>query len=333
MAVAARDGIASVRAHPRQLRFLVAALAASGEGVFAADVFPSKPIRIIIAVPHGSGPDILARQIGGKLTEAWGQQIVIDSRPGATGLVGAEIVSKSAPDGYTLWFATLTQLIGTTMYQKFVMARDFAPVGMVASTAFGVAANAALPITTVAELIAYAKARPGQLLFASTGQGSTGHLCMEFFKSLTGAEMTHVPYKGAVPANADLMSGQVQITCQSVPSLLNFIKSGRIRLLGVTTLKPTVIAPDVPTIAETVPGFELLGWYGLLAPKGTPKEIIGKINKAVLQALKTPEVQEKLITLGAEAAGTTPEEFDRSLQQQTKRWSKVLADAGIKPAP
>jgi tripartite-type tricarboxylate transporter receptor subunit TctC len=299
----------------------------------AAETYPSRPIRIIIAVPHGSGPDILARQIGSKLTEKWGQQIVIDSRPGATGLVGAEIVAKAAPDGYTLWFATLTQLIGTTLYQKYVLAQDFAPVGMVASTAFAIAAHSALPVSNIPELIAYAKARPGKLLFASTGQGSTGHLCMESFQSITAIEMVHVPYKGATPANADLMAGQVQITCQAVPSLLNFVKTGRIRLLGVTTLKPTVIAPDVPTIAETVPGFELLGWYGLLAPKGTPRDIVMRINNAVMQALKTADVQEKLITLGAEAAGSTPEEFARSLQQQTQRWSKVLVDAGINAAP
>jgi tripartite-type tricarboxylate transporter receptor subunit TctC len=297
----------------------------------AVAAYPERPIRMIIAATAGSGPDILARQIGNQFTEAWGQQVVVDARPGATGLVGAEIVSKSAADGYTLWFATMTQLIGTTLYQRHLMARDFAPVGMVASTAFAIAANAALPVTTIPELIAYAKARPGQLLYGSSGQGSTAHLCMEMFRSLTGIEVVHVPYRGAVPAITDLMAGHIQISCQAVPALPNYLKSGRIRSLGVTTLTRTVIAPDVPPIADTLPGFEILGWYGILAPLHTPKDIITKINAAVVHALKSTEMQEKLITLGAEAAGSTPAEFSAFLQKETTRWTKLLREANIRP--
>lgn len=294
-------------------------------------VYPDRPIRMIIAATAGSGPDILARQIGAKLTEAWGQQIVVDARPGATGVVGAEMVAKAAPDGYTLWFATMTQLIGTTMYQRYMMSKDFAPIGMVASTAFAIAVNSALPVNNIAELIAYAKARPGQLLYGSSGQGSTSHLCMEMFRSVSGINVTHIPYRGAVPSITDLMGGQVQLSCQAVPSLPTFEKTGRLRSLGVTTLTRTIIAPNVPPIAETLPGFEILGWYGMLAPLRTPKELIQKINGAVLQALKTADVQEKLIALGAEAAGSSPEAYGTFLKKETDRWARLLREANIKP--
>ena len=297
----------------------------------AEAAYPDRPIRMIIAATAGSGPDILARQIGTKLTEAWGQQIVVDARPGATGVVGAEMVAKAAPDGYTLWFATMTQLIGTTMYQRYMMSKDFAPIGMVASTAFAIAVNAALPVNNIGELIAYAKARPGQLLYGSSGQGSTSHLCMEMFRSVTGINVTHIPYRGAVPSIADLMGGQVQLSCQAVPSLPTFEKTGRLRSLGVTTLTRTVIAPNVPPIAETVPGFEILGWYGMLAPLRTPKELISKINSAVLQALKSGEVQEKLVALGAEADGSSPEAYGAFLKKETERWARLLREANIKP--
>jgi len=293
--------------------------------------YPERPIRMIIAATAGSGPDILARQIGAKLTEAWGQQIVVDARPGATGVVGAEMVAKAAPDGYTLWFATMTQLIGTTMYQRYMMSKDFAPIGMVASTAFAIAVNSTLPVNNIAELIAYAKARPGQLLYGSSGQGSTSHLCIEMFRSVSGINVQHIPYRGAVPSITDLMGGQVQLSCQAVPSLPTFEKTGRLRSLGVTTLTRTIIAPNVPPIAETLPGFEILGWYGMLAPLRTPKELIQKINGAVMQALKTAEVQEKLIALGAEAAGSSPEAYGTFLKKETDRWARLLREANIKP--
>jgi tripartite-type tricarboxylate transporter receptor subunit TctC len=312
------------------IRALIVALLSVCTAAEAA--YPDRPIRMIIAATAGSGPDILARQIGTKLTEAWGQQIVVDARPGATGVVGAELVAKAAPDGYTLWFATMTQLIGTTMYQRYMMSKEFAPVGMVASTAFAIAVNSALPVNNIAELIAYAKARPGQLLYGSSGQGSTSHLCMEMFRSVTGINLTHIPYRGAVPSITDLMGGQVQLSCQAVPSLPTFEKTGRLRSLGVTTLTRTIIAPNVPPIAETIPGFEILGWYGMLAPLRTPKELIRKINGAVLQALKTAEVQEKLIALGAEAAGSSPEAYGAFLKTETERWARLLREANIKPA-
>ena len=298
----------------------------------AAQTFPTRPIRIIIATTVGSGPDILARQIGIKLTEAWGQQIVIDPRAGASGLIGAELTANATADGYTLWMATMTHVIATTMYQRLLLARDFAPVSLVASTPYVIAINASVPVKSIAELIAYAKARPGQILYSSAGQGSTPHLCMEMFRTMAGINLVHVPYKGAAPAITDMMAGQVQVACVAAPALQPFMQGGKVRVLGVTTSAPTPLAPGVPTIAEAVPGFELVGWYGLLAPLGTPKAIIDKVNSGISRALATPEVQERLVAVGAEAVGSTPAAFGEFLRKETIRWGKVLRDAGIRPS-
>jgi len=299
----------------------------------AAETYPSKPIRIIIATTVGSGPDILARQIGAKLTDAWGQQVVIDPRAGASGMIGAELTANAAPDGYTLWMATMSHVIATTMYNRLLLARDFAPVTQVASTPYVIAVNTAVPANTVAELIAYAKARPGQVLYGSAGQGSTPHLCIELFKSMTATDLVHVPYRGAAPALTDLMAGHVQLSCVAAPAVQSFARSGKVRSIGVTTRKRTALAQDVPAIAETVAGYELVGWYGLLAPLNTPRAIVEKIHAEISRALKTPEVQERLVSVGAEAVESSPRAFTQFLQTETVRWGKVLKEAGIKPAP
>jgi len=295
--------------------------------------YPAKPIRIIIATTVGSGPDILARQIGAKLTQAWGQQVVIDPRAGASGMIGAELTANAAADGYTLWMATMSHVIATTMYQRLLLARDFAPITQVASTPYVIAVNAALPANSIAELIAYAKARPGEVLYGSAGQGSTPHLCIEAFKSMTATNLLHVPYRGAAPALTDLMSGHVQVSCVAAPAVQSFARSGKLRALGVTTLRRTPLAPDVPAVAESVPGYELVGWYGLLAPLGTPKNIVNKISSEIARALKTTEVQERLVSTGAEAVESSPAEFTKFLEKETLRWGKVLRDVGIKPTP
>ena len=295
--------------------------------------YPAKPIRIIIATTVGSGPDILARQIGAKLTQAWGQQVVIDPRAGASGMIGAELTANAAADGYTLWMATMSHVIATTMYQRLLLARDFAPITQVASTPYVIAVNAALPANSIAELIAYAKARPGEVLYGSAGQGSTPHLCIEAFKSMTATNLLHVPYRAAAPALTDLMSGHVQVSCVAAPAVQSFARSGKLRALGVTTLRRTPLAPDVPAVAESVPGYELVGWYGLLAPLGTPKNIVNKISSEIARALKTTEVQERLVSTGAEAVESSPAEFTKFLEKETLRWGKVLRDAGIKPTP
>lgn len=226
--------------------------------------------------------------------------------------------------------ATLTQLISTTMFQRYMMADQFTPIGMVASTAYVMAINASLPVNSIAELVAYAKARPKQLLYGSSGAGTTTHLCMEMFSRMTGIDLVHVPYKGVPATLIDLMGGQIQLACASLPSVPPAVKSGRVRTLGVTTRGRTMLAPDLSPVSEFVPGFEVVGWYGLLAPAATPKDIVARINFAVVQALKTSEVQERLIALGAEATPSAPAEFGAFLRAETIKWGKVLRDANIR---
>ena len=263
----------------------------------AAHSYPSKPIRLITAATPGSGPEVIARQLAAKLTEAWGQQVVVDPRPGATGMISGDLVAKSAPDGYTLWFATSTQLLGSMMFQRNWMTKDYAPIGMLSSTAFAIAVNSSVPANTLAEFIAYAKARPGKLLFGSNGQGSTSHMCTELFQKLAGISMLHVAYKGGTPALVDVAGGQLQLTCQPLPSLPTYVKAGRVRTLGVGTLQRTRLAPEVPPIAETIAGYEVLGWHGLLAPLSTPKDIITKVNAAATKAVLSADMQERMLPL------------------------------------
>lgn len=293
--------------------------------------YPAKPIRLVIAATSGSAPDVIARLLGAKLTEAWGQQVVVDPRAGASGLIGAEIVAKSAPDGHTLWLATLTQLISTTLHQRHQMAKEFTPVGMFAGTAFAIAIHSALPAQTLGEFIALAKARPG-LMYGSAGQGTSSHLCMELASSLAGIKLMHVPYKGSVGALVDMAGGQVQVSCQALPAYPTYVKTGRVRVLAATTAKRSRFAPDLPLVADTLPGYELLGWYGLLAPLKTPPELIRKINAEATRIANLPDIQEKLISAGAEAMPSTPLEFSTLLGRETAKWSKVLREANIRPA-
>jgi len=286
---------------------------------------------MITATTVGSGPDVIARLLAHRLTEALGQQIVVDNRAGASGLIGAELVARAAPDGHTLWVATMTQLISTTLYQRFVMSKEFAPVGQVASTPFVIAVSATLPVKSINELIAYSKSRPGQVLYGSGGQGTTPHLCMELFKSMTGADLTHVPYKGSAIVLTEMMGGLMHSTCAAAPTAASFVQGGKVRVLGVSTRAPTRLAPGAVPIHDSVPGYELAGWYGVLAPLTTPREIILRINQELATALKLPDVQERLIAVGAEAAHTSPEAYGAFLQRETARWAKVLKDAGIKP--
>ena len=296
-----------------------------------ASTYPVRPIRLLTPTAAGSGSDVVARIISGKLTEVLGKQIVVDNRAGVAGLLAAEIVAKAAPDGYTLGMVTLTQLMATVLYQRFLIDKEFLPVSRVGSTPFVIVASPQLPVKTIPELIAYAKARPGQVLYASGGQGSTPHLCMEMFKSMAGVELLHVPYKSSILAATDLGSGQVHILCSAVPTLHATLQSGKARALGVTSREPSRLAPGVSTVAAAVPGYDMDGWYGIIAPRGTPKEIIAKLNSAFTQVLKLPEVQERLLGVGAEALSSTPASFGDFLLGETQRWSKVMREAGIKP--
>ena len=315
------------------VKLLTMAIAVVPATTALAQNFPSRPIRMIAATTVGSGPDVIARLLANRLTESLGQQIVVDNRAGASGLIGAELVARAAPDGHTLWMATMTQLISTTLYQRFWMTQEFAPVGQVASTPFVIAVSGALPVKSINELIAYSRARPGQVLYGSGGQGTTPHLCMELFKSMTGANLTHVPYKSSVVAMADMMGGQMHSTCTAAPSITPFVQGGKVRVLGVTTRTPTKLAPGAVPISDSVPGYELVGWYGVLAPLATPKGIIDRFNLELAKVLKIPEMQERLIAVGAEPAHTSPADFGAFLQRENMRWSKVLKEAGITPSP
>jgi tripartite-type tricarboxylate transporter receptor subunit TctC len=288
------------------------------------DVYPARPVRLVVANTAGSAPDVVARLVGEKLAQAWGQQIVVDNRPGASGLIAAEVVAKAPPDGYTLWLATMSHLISTLQAQRLQLTKEFAPVSQIATTPFIIVVDSSLPVKTLAEWIAYAKARPGQLLYGSDGQWSSGHLCMESFNALTGIRLDHVPYKGTGSIMQDLAGGRIQAYCPAAPALPSIVQTGKVRALGVTYKRPTKLAPGIPPIADTLPNFELLGWYGVLAPLNTPPRLVAKISGDLAHALKDAQLQEQLVKIGAEAAGSTAEDFSGFLKRETERWGKLL---------
>ncbi len=311
---------------------LVALSCAGATHAFAqTEGYPSRPIRLVTPTAAGSGSDVVARIVSVKLSETLGRQIVVDNRSGVSGLLAAELVAKAAPDGYTLGMVTLTLLMATVLYQRFLVDKEFVPVTRVGATPFIIVASPALPVKTITELIAYAKARPGQVLYASGGQGSTPHMCAEMFQSMAGVELLHVPYKSSIFAVTELASGQVHLLCSAIPTLHATIQAAKVRPLGVTSREPSKLAPGVPAIAATVPGFEMDGWYGIIAPQGTPKDIVAKLNSAFTQVLKLPEVQERLLGVGAEVLTSTPAVFGEFLRSETQRWSKVMREARIKP--
>lgn len=295
-----------------------------------AQVFPSKPIRIIVTSTPSSGPDVIARLIGQKLTAAWGQQIVVDPRAGASGAIGAEIAARAAPDGYTLVIGTSQWAIVAAMYSKlpYNMVRDFSPVSLIATTPFILVINPAVPATSVPELIALLKAKPGALRYGSGGTGSPPHLAAEIFRSMTGTEMMHVPYKGVTPALVDTLGGQVQLTFAVIPAVLPMVKSGKVRALGVTSAKRTALVAELPAIAEFVPGYEFIGWYGMLAPAKTPESILTRLNAEVVGALKTTELKERFSGLGAEPIGSTREELAAFIAEQLDRMRAAVQTSG-----
>jgi tripartite-type tricarboxylate transporter receptor subunit TctC len=312
------------------VRLLVLGMCAAAATVHGAE-FPNRPFRVVVSEGPGSGSDLVARLVGNMLTEAFGQPAVIDGRPGASGLIGAEAAAKAPADGYTVWVASTSQLMGTTMHQRYLMSEEFAPVTLLATTASIMTVTGSLPVNTIPEMIAYVKARPGQMMYGSAGQGTGMHMCMELFSAMTGIKAVHVPYKGSPPMLTDMAGGHLQIGCVPAAPLQPFLKGGRIRALAVTTAGRTALAPGLPPVSDSVPGFESTGWYGLLAPLGTPDDIVAQLHAAVVKALKTPAIQEKLSALGSEAAGTRPAEFAAFLKSQSAKWAKVLRDANIKP--
>jgi tripartite-type tricarboxylate transporter receptor subunit TctC len=298
----------------------------------AQGAYPTKPVRLVVPFPAAGTTDILARAVAQKLSEAWGQQVIVDNRPGAGGNIGSELVAKAAPDGYTLLMGTVgTHAINPSLYSKmpYDHVKDFTPVILVAGVPNVLVVNPSLPVHSVQELIAYGKANPGKLNFASSGNGTSIHLSGELFKTLTGIQMTHVPYKGSAPALTDLVGGQVQLMFDNLPSSLAFIKGGQLRALAVTSATRSATLPELPTLAESgLPGFEASSWFGVLAPAGTPKDIVDKLNGAVASWLATPEAREKLVAQGAIAAGGPPEAFARHIADETAKWAKVVKASG-----
>ena len=311
------------------LVFAPLCLVAAATAAPAAE-FPNKPIRMIVPELSGSGSDIIARLLASILTETWGLNVVVDNRPGASGMIAAEMVAKAAPDGYTLWSMSLSHLVGGVLFNRHLVANEFTPITLSAQTTSIIAANAALPVNSVAELIAYAKARPGELNYGSAGNFTSMHLCMEMLRAATGINIVHVPFKGASAMLTDLAGGRVQAACVPVAPVQPFIKSGRLRGLGVTSLARTSLAPGMAPVAETVPGFEVNGWYGLVAPLGTPPAIVAQIHTALARGLKSPAVVERLAGMGVEPVVSLPAEFAVFLETQTPKWRKLLTDANIK---
>src|SRR4029453_18194732 len=297
--------------------------------------YPNHPVKIVVPFPAGGTTDLPARATAQKLTETLGQSFVVENRAGAAGNIGAELVAKSPPDGYTMLMGTVgTHAINASLYEKmpYDHVKDFIPVVLVAGVPNVLVVTPSLPVKSVQELIAYAKANPGKLNFASSGSGTSIHLSGELFKSMTGVSMQHVPYKGSAPALADLVGGQVQLMFDNLPSSLALIKAGKLRPLAVTSLTRASALPDVPTLSESgLPGFEASSWFGLLVPAGTPKDVVTKGNGEVAKWLATTDAKEKLAVQGAiVATGLTPDDFTRHIASETTKWQKVVKDSGPK---
>jgi tripartite-type tricarboxylate transporter receptor subunit TctC len=298
-----------------------------------AQPYPSKPIRIVVPYPPGGFNDTLGRTLAAKFTEAWGQPAVVENKPGANTVIGTDFVAKAAPDGYTLLivafpFAVTPSLLKNMPYDTV---KDFAPIAWAAVSPNALVVNPSLPVKNVAELIALAKAKPGTLSYASTGNGSSNHISMELFKSLAGVDIVHIPYKGSGPAVTDLLGGQVQLMFDNAPNVMPHVKAGKLRALGMSSAKRSSFAPDIPTVAEAgVPGYEVAVWFGVVAPAGTPREIVQKLNAEVLRILAMPDVRERFQSQGVEPVGSTPEQFGEHIKSQMAKWGKVVQDAGVK---
>ena len=314
----------------------VAAVVAVGISVSpaAAQTYPSKPVRLIAASSPGSGVDIVGRIVAQKLGERLGQQVVVDNRAGAGGNLGAEIAAKAAPDGYTLFMGTPAQTINSGLYRtlNYDLVRDFAPVSLLTTGHYAIVVHPSLPVKSVKELTTLARARPGQLFYASAGNGNATHLAAALFSSMTHIELVHVPYKGSGPALTDLIGGQVQLMFSNLTAALPYVKAARLRALAVTGEKRSPAAPDLPTVMEAgVPGYVVASWFGILLPAGAPRELIMRLNSELAQVMRAPDVRERLATDGAEPTFSTPEKFGDFIKAEIAQWSKVIRDAKIAP--
>lgn len=314
---------------------IAAALALAAPATHAAEgSYPTKTITIIVPASPGGAIDLVARLVGQKMTEAWGQSVVVDNRPGATGIIGTDLVAKSPPDGYMLALVASSHAINPSMVKKlpFDTVKSFEPVALTHVVPLMLVVSPSLPVTSVKELIAYGKANPGKLSFASSGSGGAPHFSGELFKSMTGIDMVHIPYKGSTLAHPDLTSGRVSLMFDTVAAIGPQVKGGKVRPLAVTTAKRSSAAPQVPTMAQAgLPGYETSTWGGVLAPAGTPKAVVDKLNAEINKALASPDVRERLQNAGIEPAGGTPAQFASFLQVEMGKWAKVAKDAGIQP--
>ena len=321
-------------ARRRFLHLAAGATALPAASRFAwAQAYPSRPVRLIIGYPPGGSADITARLTGQWLSERLGQPVVIESRPGAATNLATEAVVRASPDGYTLLLVAPANAINATLYDKlsFDFLRDIVPVAGIIRFPNVVVVNPSLPIKTIPELIAYAKANPGKLNMASSGNGSTIHMSGELFKMLTGINMVHVPYRGGAPALTDLIAGQVQVMFDNIPTSAEHIKAGKLRGLAVTSASRSQVLPDLPTVADFLPGYEASAWYGLGAPKGTPDEVIDKINKGMNAVLADPKSQARFAELGASLLPGSPADFGKLVADETEKWGKVVKFSGAKP--
>ena len=314
---------------------LLAAFAASLAAAAAfAQAYPGKPIRLIVPFAAGGGNDNVARLVGKRLADTLGQPVVIDNRPGAGGVLGADLAAKAAPDGYTLFLGGVgSHAVNPNLHERlpYDPIRDFAPVALLAQAPLVLVVHPSIPANTFADFVAYARARPGQLNYASNGNGSSSQLAAVMFDSMAGVDMVHVPYKGLSPALTDLLSGQVQVMFSSVVAILPHIKSGKLRGLAVTGSRRLPSMPDLPTIAESgLPGYDASSWYGILAPAGTPRDIVLKLNSELAKALEQPEVRDSLLAEGAEPVGGTPEQFAAHIRSEKERLGKLIRDAKIR---
>lgn len=299
-----------------------------------AQDYPTKPIRLVVPFSPGGPVDIVGRLTAQKLTDEFAQQVIVDNRAGGGGNIAIEIVARSAPDGYTLLMgANGTNAINPSLYPKLAVnpATELVPVGMVASSPMILVTHPSVAAHSIKELIALAKAKPGAISFASSGNGSTAHLSSELFKSMTGINIVHIPYKGAGPALTDLVGGQVQIMFTGISSTLPYVKAGRLKALGVSSEKRVPILPDVPAVNEEIAGYEVNTWYGVFAPVQLPKPIVGKLNQTLAKIFATPDARQRLAALGAEPVTMTPEQFALVVRKEIAKWAKVIEESGARP--
>ena len=315
----------------RALGFALAVACAAVSIAAAAD-YPVKPTRMLTGFTAGGGSDIAARAVSVKLSELFSQSVVVDNRPGATGSIAAEMTVKAQPDGYTVMMLAVAQLVPNAFEDKlsYDVVRDFAGVSYVSRNPYLMAVSLALPVRTVREFIDLAKSQPGKLNYGSSGIGGSNHVVTEVFNAVAGIKVAHVPYKGPPQALADLAGGQLQLAFASITSGLPLARAGKVRVLGITSLTRSRVMPEVPTVAETLPGLELIGWYGVVAPKRTPVTIVARLSSAIAESLRSPDVKDRLMADGSETVGGTPADFERHMRNELERFRKVIREAGIR---